>query len=582
MLAARLAPCVALLIAVPVLSAPAAAGDPLAAEFKKAAKIAVSAVKLQSKLSTKEAKVELKVLSGDYGKGLISASTALQSSTTVMTTRRDELADSAFVAISALAADGVALLIEAEVTEPGADFQAGGRGHWDDALDDIEAAMDKADAKFAKVYAKFVKDMGKGAKKQDEVIDVRWHVPEHGDDFWSELPPLPVEPIGLGAESIEFEPPQVLIEARFVVTGQDQELSLGVRFDGASADVVASSEAGEALTLGTLSFDTDGVATGNFGLTGLANQASFIGILVQTLTDKSHLEALSAPRLTESDVNGEITSGFQAGLKGSKQALAGACAEALKNLSQLLDSHVEAVTKDLAGAELAIQTGFGNLRDAREDMSSALLESRATAVEILVDDLVDGGFDDADLPPDFAPDAIGLYTDAAGTQADKLKTSQDEATKRFDKFMAKILKLAKKKDQLIGANSVIGRTRRIATPMITTAAMPPDQESSPTYLTDGLVLRVTPAIGPDDFSVMLIIQTDAVLHPLVDLSAVTVPDGDTLVLGGVSARPGGTQQTEVPILGDLPVLGWLFGGKSSAETHDDLLVIIKPQIVTDA
>jgi type II secretory pathway component GspD/PulD (secretin) len=60
---------------------------------------------------------------------------------------------------------------------------------------------------------------------------------------------------------------------------------------------------------------------------------------------------------------------------------------------------------------------------------------------------------------------------------------------------------------------------------------------------------------------------------------VLVPNGETLVIGGLSSRS--VQQTErrVPILGSLPILGIPFRGRTSKSTNSHLLIFVSPTIV---
>jgi general secretion pathway protein D len=60
---------------------------------------------------------------------------------------------------------------------------------------------------------------------------------------------------------------------------------------------------------------------------------------------------------------------------------------------------------------------------------------------------------------------------------------------------------------------------------------------------------------------------------------VLVPNGQTLVIGGLSSRM--VQQTErrVPILGSIPILGIPFRGRNTQSTNSHLLIFVSPTIV---
>ena len=61
---------------------------------------------------------------------------------------------------------------------------------------------------------------------------------------------------------------------------------------------------------------------------------------------------------------------------------------------------------------------------------------------------------------------------------------------------------------------------------------------------------------------------------------ITVADGKTIVVGGLITNNKTEQETKVPILGDIPLLGWFFKRKTVEYKKTNLLVFITPHIVT--
>ncbi|HPQ52396.1 MAG TPA: secretin N-terminal domain-containing protein [Spirochaetota bacterium] len=61
---------------------------------------------------------------------------------------------------------------------------------------------------------------------------------------------------------------------------------------------------------------------------------------------------------------------------------------------------------------------------------------------------------------------------------------------------------------------------------------------------------------------------------------ITVKDGKTVVVGGLIRNEKSVDETKVPILGDIPLLGWLFKRKTVSDKKTNLLVFITPYIVT--
>lgn len=63
--------------------------------------------------------------------------------------------------------------------------------------------------------------------------------------------------------------------------------------------------------------------------------------------------------------------------------------------------------------------------------------------------------------------------------------------------------------------------------------------------------------------------------------SVTIPDGFTVVLGGVQDAAESESQTRVPLIGRLPLIGALFRSQSDSETKARFYVFIRPVILRD-
>ena len=110
----------------------------------------------------------------------------------------------------------------------------------------------------------------------------------------------------------------------------------------------------------------------------------------------------------------------------------------------------------------------------------------------------------------------------------------------------------------------------------------------------GVNLKLQPLILSDD-SIQININQLAVSERIinrdvrgVDLpvfasrsqtGVVLVPNGQTLVIGGLSSR--NVQQTErrVPVLGSIPILGIPFRGRNTQSTNSHLLIFVSPTVV---
>jgi type IV pilus assembly protein PilQ len=60
---------------------------------------------------------------------------------------------------------------------------------------------------------------------------------------------------------------------------------------------------------------------------------------------------------------------------------------------------------------------------------------------------------------------------------------------------------------------------------------------------------------------------------------VLVADGGTVVIGGIIVTQQQTSITQVPILGSLPVIGYLFREQSVNISSNELLFFLTPRII---
>lgn len=107
-----------------------------------------------------------------------------------------------------------------------------------------------------------------------------------------------------------------------------------------------------------------------------------------------------------------------------------------------------------------------------------------------------------------------------------------------------------------------------------------------------LSLTVKPQITPDDNVIMDIkVNKDSVGQlyagvPSIDTNKVNtqvlVENGGTVVIGGVYTQVATDGVDKVPLLGDIPVLGYLFSRSSKIDNKNELLIFITPRIMKDA
>jgi len=111
-----------------------------------------------------------------------------------------------------------------------------------------------------------------------------------------------------------------------------------------------------------------------------------------------------------------------------------------------------------------------------------------------------------------------------------------------------------------------------------------------------LSLKVTPQITPDNRIILdLDVRDDSVGTVVVASGGVNVPsidtreistqvlvnDGQTVVLGGILTTTQREDDTKVPFLGDIPILGHLFKTTDHKDDKDELMIFITPKIVRE-
>jgi len=111
-----------------------------------------------------------------------------------------------------------------------------------------------------------------------------------------------------------------------------------------------------------------------------------------------------------------------------------------------------------------------------------------------------------------------------------------------------------------------------------------------TYVTTGIILKVLPTITSDGKIIMKInptvsqpSQTAEFQPPSVDQrtadTTVVVSDGETIVIGGLIHDTESEYEYKVPLLGDVPLVGYLFKKKGKERNRMELLIFVTPKIV---
>ena len=107
-----------------------------------------------------------------------------------------------------------------------------------------------------------------------------------------------------------------------------------------------------------------------------------------------------------------------------------------------------------------------------------------------------------------------------------------------------------------------------------------------------LSLKVKPQITPDDRVLMNLAVhkdsrgTDTPAGPSIDTKQIStevlVDNGGTVVIGGIYEQTQQNTTNKIPVLGDLPYVGFLFKQNQKLDDKSELLVFITPRILKDS
>jgi len=119
------------------------------------------------------------------------------------------------------------------------------------------------------------------------------------------------------------------------------------------------------------------------------------------------------------------------------------------------------------------------------------------------------------------------------------------------------------------------------------------QENFREYVEAGITLQISPTISASRYlrlnielevSTFVGAVTGAIPPPKLTRylqTVVNVPDGDTMVIGGIITDNKGHTRRSLPWLGDIPILGYLFSDNSDSSSKTTLYFFVTPHIMRD-
>ncbi|MCX7910678.1 MAG: type II and III secretion system protein, partial [Endomicrobia bacterium] len=110
------------------------------------------------------------------------------------------------------------------------------------------------------------------------------------------------------------------------------------------------------------------------------------------------------------------------------------------------------------------------------------------------------------------------------------------------------------------------------------------------YINAGIQLTVTPTVSPDGWVTLNV-------RPQVDIPQISAPgvpptvksrqtevtvmvkNNEPLIIGGLISDSDIDAIKKIPLLGDLPILGYLFKYKTSTKRRTELIILITPRVI---
>lgn len=136
------------------------------------------------------------------------------------------------------------------------------------------------------------------------------------------------------------------------------------------------------------------------------------------------------------------------------------------------------------------------------------------------------------------------------------------------------------------ATVTVGQTRRVTVATVVGAA----ETNSDDDKSANLILKVKPQINSDGMIVLELDitvdqfaeptnYTDATVNTRTLKTKTVVSNGEVLALGGLIQNSAQLNMSQTPILGKIPILGWLFKNREDSQQRSNLLVLMCARIL---
>jgi type II secretory pathway component GspD/PulD (secretin) len=144
-----------------------------------------------------------------------------------------------------------------------------------------------------------------------------------------------------------------------------------------------------------------------------------------------------------------------------------------------------------------------------------------------------------------------------------------------------------------GSATIVAKQEQPTTTLTLGTTSELSQETFNEYVDAGITLEISPSISAANhlrLSISLQVSTflgavqGSVPPPRATreiMTTVNVPDGDTMVIGGIIEDTSNKTRNAVPFLGDIPIIGYLFRRDSDNKDRTSLYFFVTPHIMRD-
>jgi type IV pilus assembly protein PilQ len=137
-------------------------------------------------------------------------------------------------------------------------------------------------------------------------------------------------------------------------------------------------------------------------------------------------------------------------------------------------------------------------------------------------------------------------------------------------------KITQTTENLTLTNSITGTT---ITQTVTRTPVKLELTVTPQITADGSVI-MDMTVQRDFLGAVVSLQTGAApINSRIATTKILVRSGQTAVIGGIYVNDNTVADTGVPVLKDIPVLGWLFKSRNTQINKNELLMFLTPRIL---